>query len=917
MTTFVVCPSTLPIRVGPVLNATRLFVIDDFGTVYALDRAHNGSVVWSRSIGGTPTTADLAGGTLVVGAENGYVSGLAAGTGGVLWRASVGAPVVQGVAVDNGTVFAGTSNGELVALSLFDGTRLWAVPTGLPAAGAPSVAGGEVYLVTSNASAGALSAYSEAGTLLWSHPLLAPVDSAAAVSQGRAIVGDLSGNVSAYSASNGTPLWRSGDGLPGDRFESTPAVSPSGVYAASDQGRIVALDASNGSVRWTQSVIYSGYRLLASPVATQNGVYLVDASETLDDFAFGGRLLWSTSLGEAVSYATPAADVNTIYAANDIGCVYAFGSTESGTPWPVTGVVENASSGAPIAGATVIVSNVLATSAANGTFALDLPNGTYRFTAYASGFVPLTLTYVVSGPTGPLPFRLTPLPLFLVTGTVEDGYSGRGVEGANLSFLGPYGFLVSVLSDPLGHFSVRLPNGSVYLRVAPPAGYAPLELPLAVAGGLAGPLLLHLRPTGASVVALNPGRLDVLLPVLAVALGAVAFGLAYGLRGEEAERVRAALVSPMSRFVAMRSLLIVPQTVFILTVLYLFGTYFPEVIHGVDFCAPYAPLCTRFPWAAPIANLLSFGNGWWTFVVNLFTGNWGYARYNNLDLPAVQYLDWWLPNSLQIAVIALPLSALLAYPLGLVSGWKRDSAVDWGVRMSSLIGLLVPSFLVVLLILSPVYAPFSQAFGDTPYGVLPTPTWFATHGGPPPWIGIGSNTTPTGFPLIDGAVHGDWTFEGLVLAKVLLQALAIAVLYAAIYLRFARNAVAGAASAPHILAARARGVREHDLLWRHTGRRALPLFVLIFGLTLPVYIGTQAVVEAMFSDQGVGTLLLGEMTRVQSTAFGFASASAGFHVGNFYQVTIFLLVLLVLLGNLGADVLARLLDPRVAAPGER
>jgi ABC-type dipeptide/oligopeptide/nickel transport system permease component len=106
-------------------------------------------------------------------------------------------------------------------------------------------------------------------------------------------------------------------------------------------------------------------------------------------------------------------------------------------------------------------------------------------------------------------------------------------------------------------------------------------------------------------------------------------------------------------------------------------------------------------------------------------------------------------------------------------------------------------------------------------------------------------------------------------------------------------------------------VPESTILWRHTGRRIVPLLLLVFGLTLPIYLGTQAVVEALASDAGVGTLLIAEMTHVSQTGFGFHSAYPGQILGNLYQVTIMLLVVIVLLGNLSADILARYLDPRL------
>src|SRR4029077_10982597 len=111
-----------------------------------------------------------------------------------------------------------------------------------------------------------------------------------------------------------------------------------------------------------------------------------------------------------------------------------------------------------------------------------------------------------------------------------------------------------------------------------------------------------------------------------------------------------------------------------------------------------------------------------------------------------------------------------------------------------------------------------------------------------------------------------------------------------------RQAVAEAARSESIRAARSRGVSESTLLWRHTGRRVLPVYLLTFGMTLPAYLGTQAVVEAMFNDQpGIGTILFSEMTSVGQTGFG-VSHHGQIYSGNLYQVIILFLALLLLVG---------------------
>ena len=82
----------------------------------------------------------------------------------------------------------------------------------------------------------------------------------------------------------------------------------------------------------------------------------------------------------------------------------------------------------------------------------------------------------------------------------------------------------------------------------------------------------------------------------------------------------------------------------------------------------------------------------------------------------------------------------------------------------------------------------------------------------------------------------------------------------------------------------------------------LPVYVLLFAVTLPIYLGTQALVEAIFADPGLGTLFIINLTGLPSTQIGFL-------------MQVFLIAILVLVASLGAEVLAWYLDPRLATRG--
>jgi peptide/nickel transport system permease protein len=296
-----------------------------------------------------------------------------------------------------------------------------------------------------------------------------------------------------------------------------------------------------------------------------------------------------------------------------------------------------------------------------------------------------------------------------------------------------------------------------------------------------------------------------------------------------------------------------------------------------------------------------FVQGLIQFVPAVFLGNWGTATSGRFQLPVTQLFAWWLPDSVELGLIALAISLAAAYPIGLWAGWRPGGPIDVGSRGASVAALLVPTFLVALLVLSAVFLRFVGAVGDLPYGTVPSDTWWALHGGPPPWLGIADQTAPTGFPLVDGIVHGAWAFEVLVLAKVLLQAGTIALVYTPIFLRYLRFGALASRDTPQVTAARSWGVPESALLWRHAGRQTAPSFVLAVAATLPLFLGTQAVVEVLYGALGVGPVFLQALTSGTVTGFPL--------------VLLFLLAVVVLLVALSADVIALRLDPRL--PSDR
>ncbi len=507
----------------------------------------------------------------------------------------------------------------------------------------------------------------------------------------------------------------------------------------------------------------------------------------------------------------------------------------------------------------------------------------------------------------------------VVVGVVEDQYSGQPIAGVTVDSLGNSLVWDNTTTDAQGRFSVETVPGPLNLRFGAPSGFDSLRTVVVVSNTSNPPLTIGLLPQ--ALLNQVSGATDAAWEASAL-VGAVAVGVGIVVaapRRRTASGARIGLLSPFGRYVAGRLILIPFQLFALLVLLYIFGNFLPALGRAsVSGClaAPGGSCATCLP-AALSCQVSFFGSGFVGFASNLLTGNWGLASIGALRLPAVDFLTWWLPYSIELAVFALAISVAIAYPLGLAAGWQEGSPLDRGTRGTSLALLLIPTFLVALFLVLLVFQPWNALFGDSPYGLLPSPGWFVAHGGFLPWIGVGGQTSPTGFPLVDGLIHGDGAFVLDVLVKNLLQAALIAAIYVGIFFRYVRQSVAEAARSISIRAARSRGIPESTLLWRHTGRRLIPVYLLTFGMTLPAYLGTQALVEAMFNDQpGIGTILFSEMTGVSQTGFGYAHLGP-LATGNLYQVIILFLALTLLLGNLCADVLARYLDPTIAAEARR
>jgi peptide/nickel transport system permease protein len=120
--------------------------------------------------------------------------------------------------------------------------------------------------------------------------------------------------------------------------------------------------------------------------------------------------------------------------------------------------------------------------------------------------------------------------------------------------------------------------------------------------------------------------------------------------------------------------------------------------------------------------------------------------------------------------------------------------------------------------------------------------------------------------------------------------------------RYMRNRLLEVLSEEYVLAARARGLRERAVILRHALRNALIPIVTLFGMGLPFLLGGSVLIERVFAWPGMGSLAI---DAIDARDYPIILATS------------MIAATLVVLGNLLADVMYAVIDPRVSYDGRR
>jgi peptide/nickel transport system permease protein len=248
---------------------------------------------------------------------------------------------------------------------------------------------------------------------------------------------------------------------------------------------------------------------------------------------------------------------------------------------------------------------------------------------------------------------------------------------------------------------------------------------------------------------------------------------------------------------------------------------------------------------------------YWHYLVGVLHGNLGYSYKLNQSVASLFGERW--ARSAYLSGASLVLAILIAIPLGIYQAVKRNTVGDTAVTALAFTAYAMPDFLLYLIAIQ-VFALTFTIFG---------------------FEASQSNSLIT--------IVGDWH-------DMTLPIVCVTLLILAGYSRYMRSAAMETMAQDFIKTARAKGLPERLVLFRHLVRNAcLPMITLI-GLSIPALLAGNLVAEYVFNYDGLGLLFYSSLTNEDYPVL-LAYTLIG--------------AVLTVLGNLVADIALTVADPRI------
>lgn len=239
-----------------------------------------------------------------------------------------------------------------------------------------------------------------------------------------------------------------------------------------------------------------------------------------------------------------------------------------------------------------------------------------------------------------------------------------------------------------------------------------------------------------------------------------------------------------------------------------------------------------------------------------------------------------LPATLELALMGMLFTFAIGIPLGAFSASKRRSARDLGIRLYGNIVYCIPVYWMGLMLqlVFGIWLDWLPIAGRTGARIFP------------------SMFERTGFYLLDTLLIGNFRAFGDVFLHLILPAITLGIVLSGVFVRLTRANMLDVLKSDYILAARARGIPEKKVVYKHALKNAFIPILTMLGLQFALLLANAILTETTFSWPGMARLLLERIyLRDYPTVQG----------------VIVVFALIVSLISLIVDLLYALIDPRV------
>lgn len=253
----------------------------------------------------------------------------------------------------------------------------------------------------------------------------------------------------------------------------------------------------------------------------------------------------------------------------------------------------------------------------------------------------------------------------------------------------------------------------------------------------------------------------------------------------------------------------------------------------------------------------------WNWITEAVHGNLGYSQM--YKKPVAEVIGSLMGSTFTLAILSLVVAVIIGVPTGILSATKQYSFIDNALTVISLVGISLPAFFFGLLLIKflAVDLQWFPIFGLQNH-LLKTDSWFRI--------------------MLDKAWH------------LVLPVMVLGMSSAASFMRYTRTSMLEVIGQDYIRTARAKGLKEKVVIYRHAFRNAMIPIITLIGFWIPALLSGAVMTETVFGLPGMGRIMVdAALKRDTQLVVGING----------------MLALLTLLAAIVADILYAVADPRV------